>query len=155
MTRKKASTLRNVDLGDLPGQPLAPAEAPLLSIADMKEIEAQAQREVQEELKEKLRSDYLSQVKADLKKKALFVAGKDDKGEHLERILIDLPKFSDRITLDGCAYFHGISYSFNAKKAATIRDTIYRQWLHHAEINGLDMNELFGRKKYHAVVRPE
>lgn len=151
--RKKATTLRNVDLGAIPDP--AVAEAPLLSIADMKEIEAQAAREVQEELKAKLRSDYLEKTKSALKKKALFVEGKGDKGDVLEKILIDLPKFSDRITLDGVVFFHGRAYDFNTSKAATIRDIIYRQWLHHAEINGLDMNELFGRQKYHATLSPK
>lgn len=153
-TRRKATALRNIDLGAMPGQAQPQMEAPLLSISEMKEIEEQASREVQEELKAKLRSDYLAKTKAELKKKSLFVAGKSETGENIERILIDLPKFSDRITLDGVIYFHGISYNFTPKKAATIRDTIYRQWLHHAEINGLDMNELFGRKKYHSTIRP-
>lgn len=150
---KKATTLRNIDLGAIP-DPIA-TEAPLLSIADMKEIEAQAVREVQEELRAKMRSDYLEQKKLELKKKALFIEGKNDKGNIFEKIFIDLPKFSDRITTDGTVYFHGKDYTFNPTKAATIRDIIYRQWLHHAEINGLDMNELFGRKKYHSTIRPQ
>lgn len=150
--RKKATTLRNIDLGAIPDPIIA--EAPLLSIADMKEIEAQAVREVREELRTKMRGDYLEQKKSELKKKALFVEGKGDKGNILEKILIDLPKFSDRITIDGVVFFHGRAYDFNPAKAATIRDIIYRQWVHHAEINGLDMNELFGRKKYHATISP-
>lgn len=155
MSRKKAASLHDVNLGLIPELPAQDIDTPLLTAAEMKEIEAQASKEVQEELKAKLRQDYLSKTKAELKKKALFVEGKDAKGENVDRILIDLPKFSDRITLDGVIYFHNVTYSFTAQKAATIREIIYRQWLHHAEINGLDMNEMFGRKPYNATIRPK
>ena len=59
----------------------------------------------------------------------------------------------DRITIDGTIYFHGATYKFGPAKAAVIKEVMGRQWLHHAEIKGLDMNEYLGRKPSNAVVQ--
>lgn len=130
-------------------------DMPTLTNEEMKAIEAQAREEVNRELKEKLRADYLAKTKADMKKKALFVEGKDSREASVEYIVIDLPKFSDRITIDSTVYFHGMRYAFAPKKAAVIKETMHRQWLHHAEINGLDVNEYLGRRHAAQVINPK
>jgi len=147
----------HLDLGAMPEQEdsgplLLGAALPTLSMDEMKEIELQARAEVEAELKEKLRADYLAKTKSDLKKKSLFVEGSDAQGASLERIQIDLPKFSDRIVIDGTIYFHNGTYSFAPQKAAVIKEIMNRQWMHHAEINGLDINEYNGRKKQDRVL---
>lgn len=155
--------LEDLTVGDLPETVVAVKKAaaparysmPTLTDDEMKALEAQAHEEVESELKEKIKADFLAKTKADMKRKALFVEGGSDAGNKLEPILIDLPKFSDRITLDGVIYMHGNVYNFTTKKAATIKEVIFRQWMHHAEINGLDMNEFFGRRKYSAVINPK
>lgn len=151
MPRKKAAP---IDLGAFPDEALAEIreDMPTLSLDEMREIEAQARKEVQVELKARLKSDFLAKSKADIKKKVLFQEGHGDVSQKAERITIDLPKFSDRITLDGVIYFHGGTYGFTPPKAAVINEVMGRQWLHHAEINGLDMNDYTGRKPNNSVL---
>jgi hypothetical protein len=156
MGRKKSTDL-HIDLGAMPEPtPVSAlshdAELPTLTMDEMKEIQAQARAEVDAELKAKLRSDFLAKTKSDMKKKALFVEGSGDRGQFVERIRIDLPKFSDRITLDGTIYFHGATYPFAPATAAVVKEVMNRQWLHHAEINGLDMNDYVGMKPHNAVL---
>ena len=154
MARKKPTL--PIGLGDMP----ADAEphttdvlVPTLTLEEMQEIEAQAREEVNKELKARLKADFLAKTKSDLKKKALFKDGVDSKADVIERIRIDLPKFSNRITLDGVIYLHGQTYSFSQPQAAVVKEIINRQWLHHAEINGLDMNEYLGLKPKNEVAR--
>lgn len=151
---KQTKDLKALSLGELP-ETVPGSDTPTLTMEEMREIQAQAKKEVDEELKAKLRADFLSKTKADMKKRILFTEGESAKGPSIERILIDLPKFSDRITLDGVMYMHGCIYAFTPAKAATIKEIVYRQWMHHAEIKGLDMNEFLGRQKYAAVVSPK
>lgn len=159
MARRKGDL--SLDLGALPELPMHVShvpepDAPLtLSMDEMKEIEAQAKAEVDAELKKQLRADYLAKTKADLKKKTMFARGQNDKGEKLEEIFIDLPKFSDRITLDQVVYMHGYKYSFSPAKAAVIKEIMWRQWYHQAEISGLDTNEFMGRKAQNASISPK
>jgi len=153
MARKKPTL--PVGLGDMPAEMEQQHDvfAPTLSLDEMKEIETQARAEVEKELKARLKADFLAKTKADLKKKALFSDGKDSKAEFVERVRIDLPKFSNRITLDGVIYLHGMSYDFSQPQAAVVKEIMNRQWLHHAEINGLDMNEYLGRQPKNEVAR--
>ena len=151
MPRKKPTP--GVSLGAFPVEPPAPvSDMPTLTMEEMRELEAQARAEVQVELKAKLKADFLAKSKSDIKKKALFSEGHNDPGQAIERITINLPKFSDRITLDGVIYFHNGTYGFAPPKAAVIKETINRQWLHHAEINGLDMNDYMGRQAQNPVL---
>lgn len=151
MPRKKPTP--GVQLGAFPVEPEAPvSDMPTLTLAEMQELEAQARAEVQVELKAKLKADFLAKSKSDIKKKALFAEGQHDPANQVERIIINLPKFSDRITLDGVVYFHGGNYGFATPKAAVIKEVMNRQWMHHAEINGLDMNDFLGRSPSNPVL---
>src|ERR1700676_5292638 len=117
MTRSKSDF--NLDMGSMSSESEV-SLLPTLTMAEMKEIEAQAQAEVAAELKANLRKDFLARTKAELKKQVLFKAGTDEKGEVLERILIDLPKFAADIRLDGIIYSHRHSYVFGQARAAVI-----------------------------------
>ena len=161
MTRKKptAPVDLNVSLGAMPTDAAeqstyqaARVDMPTLTMDEMKDLEAQARAEVEADLKARLKDDFLKKTKQDMKRRALFREGTNDKGELLERIQVLLPKFSDRITLDGVIYFHGCSYDFGPAQAATVKEIIGRQWGHHDEINGLDMNEYLGRRHQTAKV---
>ena len=154
MARKKPTL--PVGLGDMPAdaeQSVPDMFAPTLTLEEMQEIEAQAHAEVNKELKARLKADFLAKTKAELKKRALFKTGTDSNADVIERVHIDLPKFSNRITLDGVIYLHGQTYSFSQPQAAVVKEVINRQWLHHAEINGLDMNDYFGLKQKNEVAR--
>jgi hypothetical protein len=151
MPRKKTATA--LSLGAFPVEPPAPvSDMPTLTLEEMRELEAQARAEVEVELKAKLKADFLAKSKQDIKKKALFAEGHSDLGNRIERITVDLPKFSDRITLDGVIYFHGGTYGFAGPKAAVIKEVMNRQWLHHAETKGLDMNDYMGRMPSNPVI---
>lgn len=153
---KAAGDKLDIKLGALDVSPaaLAGSDTPTLTMDEMKEIEVQAREEVNAELKTKLREDFLAKTKSAMKKKALFTDGTNERGASLERIRVDLPQFSDRITLDGVIYFHGSSYDFAPAKAAVIKEVMNRQWLHHAEIKGLDVNEYHGRRQSNPTINP-
>ena len=149
MGRRPADKSLSLDLGNFSSLPEEAPEKPAavtLSMDEMKSLEDQARQEVEAETKAQLRKTFLEKTKADLKKQRLFQAGISDTGEDLAYIMIDLPKFSNRITIDGVSYLHGVGYYFAKNKAATIREVMARQWLHHAEINGLNTNDYLGVK---------
>lgn len=158
---------KNVSLGELPlpeqgTQVLAPKPqaakrqetSPSLSEDEMKSLEAEAKKELQAEIKEQLAADYKERVKAEERRKIRFV--KDTAGlDNPEQVTIELPSFADRITLDGVVYLHGYSYKFGKAKAAAVREIMHRAWMHQAEIDGKDMNEFLGRKKYLSTLGPK
>ncbi len=117
-----------------------PADTSLLSDQELLEIELQAQKEYEAEIKEQTIAAIKEEKKKELARKSLFSAGKDAEGEEIESITIDLAPHSPDITLDGRKFFHGMTYKFTKAQAATIKEAMFRTWQHEREIGGANMN---------------
>lgn len=118
-----------------------------LTDEEMSRLEAEAQAEVQEELRANLADEYKKNYKAQLKREALFRKGKDEEGEDLVDVLIDLPSFCPDIRLDGVIYTNGETYKMGRAKAASVKDIIARAYKHQDELDGVDANEAAYRQK--------
>lgn len=152
---------KGLDLGDLDvgtddevvSNPVS-MSMPSLTEKDKRKLEAEARKEVEISLKAKAMEEYKESVKKELQRQARVAANVNDDNEDLVDIRIDLAKYTLYIMLDGKVYYHGYTYKFGKKQAAVIRDQIHRSWLHDAEIHGLDINEMNGRKQYLRSIGP-
>jgi hypothetical protein len=84
----------------------------------------------------------------------LFRAGKDDKGEDLEAVLVTLASHTPFLALDGVRYYPGRVYRLNKNTAAVIKEQMFRGELHQNEIDGKNMKEFYGARKIGEVLSP-
>lgn len=115
-----------------------------LTDAERTEISAQAAQELAEEMKADARLEFKKAEKARMKKKALFQAGKDDEGDDLESILIQLAPHMPFIKLDNNVYYPNRMYRLNRKTAAVVKEQMFRGQLHDNEIHGKNMKDFYG-----------
>ncbi len=128
-------------------------DSPLgLSEAEMERLEQEAEEEVASELKANMAEEYKKNHKAMLKRKALFRAGKNDVGDDLVEVLIDLPPYCEDIRLDGVIYAVNQTYKMGHNKAAVIKDQIARAWKHQEEVSGSDENKAIYRRSREAKI---
>ena len=119
--------------------------------------EAQMEAEVRQELEAEqlvlLKASKRREIKAKLKRELLSEAGLQD-GEELMPITIDLAPHSNKITIDGVDYHHGVTYNFAPKAVPTILEIMYRTWKHEDEISDRNNRSNAYRKKQAPVLRP-
>ena len=123
-----------------------PAQDMELSEKEKLALELEASEEVAKEAKAEKRKAFKLAAKQRLKKQALFQAGKDDTGENLTSVLIQLPNFQDEIRLDGMRYINGRVYQVGPGKLAVLNDIMFRGEKHNAEIHGHKMSEFYGMR---------
>ena len=63
-----------------------------------------------------------------------------DLEEQQQEIFMDLPDTADRVTIDGVAYMHGMTYTLPTGRCAVLREAMFKAWGHEAEINGKRRN---------------
>lgn len=149
---------KNINLGDVSTEqeetrPVKAKGAITLTMEEMKVLEAEAIAEFEEEAKAELMEEFKAKTKAALRKKIKF---KDEEAisDVYETVTVELAKHADRITIDGVVYLHGLTYKVSHAKACAMRDIMYRTWLHQTEIDGQDMNDFMGRRKYQSTLSP-
>lgn len=118
-----------------------------LTEKEIADIHAQVEAELVKESKDRLKKELKDSLKAQAKKKALFSEGKNDDGEDLISVTLNLAPHAPDVKLDGKMYRHGVTYQLTPKTAAVMNEIQYRTWLHDAEVHGLNMNEFLGRRK--------
>ena len=106
----------------------------LLSEEEIKALRAQARAKVQEDLKKKASQDALSHF---LKEEQKML----DPEEEMVKILIDVPGYADRITLDNQIFMHGVEYTVSRRQAETMREIMQNAWRHERTIGGANANE--------------
>jgi hypothetical protein len=104
-------------------------EKVLLTREELTEIEAEVQREIDTDLKEKARET----TKADMLQKARVARGLAETSEIIE---INLPEHADRITINSFPYMHGRAYEVKGSMATQLRETMHRAWEHQAVVEG-------------------
>jgi hypothetical protein len=124
----------------------AATESVELTEAEKLAIEAEARAEVTKELKAEKRKEFKAAAKQRLKKQTLFQHGKDEEGEDLELVLVQLAPHMPFIRLDNNVFYHGRAYRLSTKTAACIKEQMYRGDMHMHEISGKNMKEFFGQR---------
>lgn len=115
-------------------------------------IHAEVEKELAKEAKDKMKKELKDSLKSEAKKKQLFSEGKNESGENLVSVTLNMASHAPDIKLDGQTFRNGVTYQLTQKKAAVINEIVYRGWLHDAEVHGLNMNEFLGRQKTKSVV---
>lgn len=118
-----------------------------LTEKEISDIHSQVEAELAKEAKDKLKKELKDSLKSAAKKKALFSEGKNDEGEDLVSVTLNLAPHAPDVKLDGRLYRHGVTYQLTPSTAAVMNEIQYRTWLHDAEVHGLNMNEFLGRRK--------
>ncbi len=67
--------------------------------------------------------------------------------ERLETYTIDLAPFTDRVVIDGTAYWHGQTVTVAASVAAVLREQCYRTWRHQDHVEGKNTVEAYRRQR--------
>jgi hypothetical protein len=124
-----------------------------LTAEEIAAIHAEVEKEIAKETKDKLKKELKDSLKSAAKKKALFADGKNEEGENLVSVTLNLASHAPDIKLDGKMYRNGVTYQLTPKTAAVINEIAYRGWLHDAEVHGLDTNEFLGRQKTMSIIR--
>lgn len=63
-----------------------------------------------------------------------------DPQHEIKYIVLDLAGHSDRITMDGVVYFHGLRYGVPKPVYDSMREIVARGWKHEAEVGGANRN---------------
>jgi hypothetical protein len=69
----------------------------------------------------------------EVKRAEIEMAEGDDE---IVEIVIDLPRYAHRMTIDGMEYYHGLTYEVPQRKYRSMLDTMARSWEHNREIHG-------------------
>lgn len=101
-----------------------------------KEAELKAKKTLEREATDKLTRQMTAEAEADMRRKA----GVNKKNEVLVDVLIDLPEFADRITLDGKEFFHGSIVKVTEGVARTLNEQMQVSWRHQNQVDGVKHN---------------
>lgn len=119
------------------------------------EIEAEARKEIAAEAKALKRKEFKNSAKKRMQQQAAFRDGKDDAGDDLETITLNLAPVQPNICLDGTRYYHGRSYTKSKAVIAVLKDQMFRGWKEESARLGEDMNAFYGRQKMNMAVGPQ
>lgn len=119
-----------------------------LTPEEMEQLKKQAAEQVFKEQREARKKEFLKQQVAKYRQVI-------KPGQEIVRMTMDLPGHSDRITIDGTSYFHGVTYNFPMDKYKSIIDIAARAWEHENEVGGANRDAYKGRAPVNAVISPD
>lgn len=99
-----------------------------LTEAEKTKLEAEAKREVAAAIKIAKMKDFKNAAKKRLQAEAMFRNGKDDSGEDLDTVELNLASYPKWITLDGTRYYSGMKYKKRKGVIAVLKDQMDRGW---------------------------
>ena len=107
-----------------------------------KKLEAEAKREVAAAIKASKVKEYKASLKKTIHAAAMFANGKDDSGEDLDTIELNLASYPKYISLDGVRYYHGRKYTKKRAVIAVLKDQMDRGWRQEAARMGEKIENL-------------
>ncbi len=99
-----------------------------LTKAEKAQLEAEAKAEFQKELKAEAKKKFKEAHKKKLQAAVMFSAGKDDSGEDLATLKLELASYPKYIILDGTVYHSGRTYTKKRGVIAVLADQMDRGW---------------------------
>lgn len=122
-----------------------PADAPLLSEAEIAAIRAQARAEIMADKRGKLKQELLAAEKQRLKNEEGLTTGNSHMDEVVS-ISIDLAPYAPYININSQCYYHGRTYQVPRHVADTLRDQMFQTWKHQNQIDGKDAASFYAAK---------
>lgn len=127
-------------------EPDAPSDAhPLLTNAELEALRAEAREKVLKEQKAAAKAKALEEEIAAVRRE--FGEGGSDLKTDKVTIFLDLAEFCPSLTINGCVYFHGQSYTVERHVADSMREQMYRGWLHQREIDNKSLVQFYEKNK--------
>lgn len=126
------------------------AEGPMSAELTEKEklaLEAEARAEVLKDLKAAAKLEFKEAAKRRIQAEQMFSSGKDDSGEDLDTIKLDLASYPRYIILDGTVYHSGRSYTKKRSVIAVLKDQMSRGWRQEAARLGEKTEMVMQRQK--------
>ena len=103
-------------------------------------------KEAEHSVAVRLRAEAAKVLIEKLEREAL---SRGDPNEEMVEILIDVPGFADRITIDGVMYMHNTIATVPEKRAGAMRDIMDKAWRHEREYREPN-RETYVRPKFRA-----
>jgi hypothetical protein len=100
-----------------------------LTLSEIGQIEADIQKEVDRELKQAAKDKLRDELRNKYKQQRGLTEG-------VLEVEINLPRYADRITIDGVNYLQGMTYTVRASVADVLRNVIQGAWKHQSIIDG-------------------
>jgi predicted glycoside hydrolase/deacetylase ChbG (UPF0249 family) len=124
-------------------------EPSVLSDDDRAQIRARAREEVDKEYKDAALKAELDKALAEERKKR---NSKDLAHEDTVIVMIDLPGYTDRMTINNRHYMQGRTYTVSTSVARDMQSIMARAWQHEDEIGGANRDQY--RKPANRTLRP-
>jgi hypothetical protein len=105
----------------------------LLTEEERREIEDDIIAEIEAERRKAAKEEFKKHARGKLRRQAAL-------DEPHETVLIDLPGHSDKIVLDGVAFYHGHVYERPVSVVATLLDVMGKAWMHEENVGGANSN---------------
>jgi hypothetical protein len=99
-----------------------------LTEAEKTKLRAEARKEVAAALKLSKMKEFKAAEKKRIQAQAMFANGKDDSGEDLVTVELQLASYPKYIILDGARYYSGRKYTKRRAVAAVLLDQMDRGW---------------------------
>ena len=106
----------------------------LLTDEERLAIQERAAAKVREDEKKVAEKLYLEQCIRDEKVKA-------NPDEEIVEVMIDVPGFADRITVDGVVFLHGSTYKVSVAKQRSLAEQMSNAWRHEEMTGGANRQE--------------
>lgn len=118
-----------------------------LTEAEKLEIEKEAKAEFQKELKAQAKKEFKEAAKRRIKAEAMFSSGKDDSGDELDTVHLELASYPKYIILDGAVYHSGVTYTKKRAVISVLKDQMDRGWRQEAARMGDKVENTMQRRK--------
>lgn len=120
-----------IDTGDEFETNVSPSSAdisPELTEKEKLQLEAEAREEVAKAIRLSKMKEFKAAAKKRLQAEAMFRHGKDDKGDDLDTVDLNLASYPKYIMLDGVMYYSGKRYTKSRKVIQVLKDVMDRGW---------------------------
>lgn len=120
-----------IDTGDEFVSEVSPASAEIsleLTEEEKIKLEAEARTEVAQSMKLAKMKQFKAAAKKRLQTEAMFRHGKDDKGQDLDTVDLNLASYPKFIMLDGVMYYSGRRYTKSRAVVQVLKDQMDRGW---------------------------
>ena len=124
----------------------ASQESATLTEKEKLAIEAEVRAEIAKELKAAAKKDFKAAAKLRIQAETMFRSGRDDSGEDLDTIDLQLASYPKFIMLDGTVYHSGKKYTKKKSVIAVLKDQMDRGWRQEAARLGEKMEMVAQRR---------
>lgn len=123
-----------------------------LSDADKARIRAKVVKAIAADRKKALERQLEAQIEEELRGKEGMLTG-DPEEDRIVNVMIDVGENTDRIVVNGKAYFHGVSYELPIHMARSLQEIMFRSQMHEHGITDKPLSSFYQKPRHTVVSR--